>query len=42
MILLSSFVFAPVRAAQGYIGPVYLERVSVVALAGGGHLPVRN
>ena len=39
MILLSSFVFGPARAAQGYIGPVYIDRVSAIGLAVGGHLP---
>ena len=39
MILLSTFVFGPARAAQGSIGPVYIDRVSAVGLAAGGHLP---
>lgn len=42
--LLTAFLVASTfsshsSAAQGDIGPVYIENVSVIALAAGGHLP---
>jgi len=36
-LLLTSTLFGNALAAQGDIGPVYVEHVSVVALAAGGH-----
>jgi len=41
--VMAGFVFAqlmaanPASAAEGDIGPVYIERVSVIAIASGGH-----
>ena len=37
--LLGSTLSIHVLAAQGDVGPVYIEKVAVIAIAAGGHLP---